>query len=191
MDIALKLGADFCCNRSLLQKRMQKQLSTENPVFINCWQGKMPIKINRIFYVNCPNSSLSKALFPIGELTKPEVRAIAKKADLITAEKKDSQGLCFIGKVRLPEFLQQKLQPKEGRDCYHSIRCFRSLYSSSTIPTFPRPGSSVKAYFRYKIYLFSRLLTVKAVGKHQGAHYFTKGQRKGLNVGGTKEALYT
>ena len=53
-------------------------------------------------------------MFPIGELTKPEVREIAKKADLITAEKKDSQGLCFIGKVRLPEFLQQKLQPKEG-----------------------------------------------------------------------------
>ena len=60
-------------------------------------------------------STIVKTLFPIGELTKPEVRAIAAKLDLVTADKKDSQGLCFIGKVRLPDFLQQQLQPKEGQ----------------------------------------------------------------------------
>ena len=66
------------------------------------------------FLCQLSQEQLAKSLFPIGELTKPEVREIAAEMELVTAEKKDSQGLCFIGKVRLPEFLQQKLQPKEG-----------------------------------------------------------------------------
>jgi len=127
---------------------------------------------------------LAKALFPIGELTKPEVREIAAKADLITAEKKDSQGLCFIGKVKLPDFLQQQLQPKEGviievpqqKESYHK-----------TAPTFASKVEEL-AYFAEK-YTYQQT-DGKVVGKHQGAHYFTNGQRKGLAVGGTIEPLF-
>jgi len=127
---------------------------------------------------------LSKALFPIGELTKPEVREIASKLDLITAEKKDSQGLCFIGKVRLPEFLQQKLQPKEG--IIVEIPTDAAIYSEEK----PKFSSEQEAFAHEARRINYLQVPVKVVGKHQGAHYFTKGQRKGLNVGGTKEALF-
>ena len=146
--------------------------------------GKDDNKDQSYFLCQLSQEQLSKALFPIGELTKPQVREIAMQLDLVTAEKKDSQGLCFIGKVRLPEFLQQQLQPKEGIiveiDANHPIYSverpvFNSLeeelmYDATPIKYSPEMG--------------------KTVGKHQGAHYFTIGQRKGLNVGGTKEALF-
>ena len=123
-------------------------------------------------------------MFPIGELTKPEVRKIAAEQDLVTADKKDSQGLCFIGKVRLPEFLQQKLAPKEG--------VIIEVPSDSFMYNTKKPSFSSKedelAYISKK---FSyNIKDGKVVGKHQGAHYFTKGQRKGLAVGGTPEPLF-
>jgi tRNA-specific 2-thiouridylase len=109
---------------------------------------------------------------------------IAAKADLITAEKKDSQGLCFIGKVRLPEFLQQKLQPKEG--IIIEIPADNSIYHEVK-PKFENIEEELAYEARNRDYSDS-VGIVKA--KHQGAHYFTKGQRKGLNVGGTKEPLF-
>jgi tRNA-specific 2-thiouridylase len=117
-------------------------------------------------------------------LTKPEVREIAKKADLITADKKDSQGLCFIGKVRLPEFLQQKLASKKG--VIVTIPAASEIYKR-TIPVFSNKEEEL-AFYATKFKYTKEEGTI--VGEHQGAHYFTKGQRKGLNVGGTKEALY-
>nr|MBP8793317.1 tRNA 2-thiouridine(34) synthase MnmA [Lutibacter sp.] len=146
--------------------------------------GKDDNKDQSYFLCQLSQEQLSKALFPIGELTKPEVRKIAAEQDLITADKKDSQGLCFIGKVRLPEFLQQKLQPKEG--VIVQIPENSSLYLE-TIPTFNSKEDEL-AYFSKKI-AYS-LKDGKVVAKHQGAHYFTKGQRKGLAVGGTKEPLF-
>ena len=146
--------------------------------------GKDNNKDQSYFLCQLSQEQLSKAMFPIGELTKPDVREIAKKADLITADKKDSQGLCFIGKVRLPDFLQQKLQTKEG-----VIVQIPSDFEQYTrpIPKFESKEAEL-SYFSTK---FSyKKEDGKIVGKHQGAHYFTKGQRKGLNVGGTKEALY-
>jgi tRNA-specific 2-thiouridylase len=127
---------------------------------------------------------LAKSLFPIGELTKPEVRKIARDLDLITAEKKDSQGLCFIGKVRLPEFLQQKLQPKEGSIV--TIPINSPIYNKE-VPNFNSKEDELA--FLAKKYIYT-INDGKIVGKHQGAHYFTKGQRKGLAVGGTKEPLF-
>jgi len=127
---------------------------------------------------------LAKALFPIGELTKPEVRKIATEQDLITADKKDSQGLCFIGKVRLPEFLQQKLEPKEG--VIIQVPNDSEIYNRE-IPIFNSKEEEL-AFFSKK-YVYSKI-DGKVVGTHQGAHYFTKGQRKGLAVGGTKEPLF-
>jgi tRNA-specific 2-thiouridylase len=146
--------------------------------------GKDTNKDQSYFLCQLSQEQLAKALFPIGELTKPEVRELAAKLDLITAEKKDSQGLCFIGKVRLPEFLQQKLQPKEG--------IIVEIPEDAAIYTAEKPiFSTEEAAFAHEAQRINYLkVPGKVVGKHQGAHYFTKGQRKGLNVGGTKEPLF-
>jgi tRNA-specific 2-thiouridylase len=126
---------------------------------------------------------LSKSLFPIGELTKPDVRAIASVMEMITADKKDSQGLCFIGKVRLPEFLQQKLQPKAG--LIFEVEATQEIYHQEKLPLDSMEALALEATsIKYTPEM------AKVVGKHQGAHYFTNGQRKGLNVGGTPEALF-
>ena len=181
MDIALKLGADYVATGHYCRKG--EKIIDGKPVY-KLLAGRDVNKDQSYFLCQLSQKQLAKALFPIGELTKPEVREIAKKADLITADKKDSQGLCFIGKVRLPEFLQQKLQPKEG-----VIVTIPSNFESYTkaVPTFENKEAEL-AYLSTK---FSyKKEDGKTVGKHQGAHYFTKGQRKGLNVGGTKEALY-
>ena len=181
MDIALKLGADYVATGHYCRKG--SEIINGQSVY-KLLGGKDKNKDQSYFLCQLSQKQLSKAMFPIGELTKPEVREIAKKADLITAEKKDSQGLCFIGKVRLPEFLQQKLQPKEGRII--NIPKDFSQYTK-LIPAFKSKESEL-AYFSTKFSYNEE--DGKVLGNHQGAHYFTKGQRKGLNVGGTKEALY-
>ena len=181
MDIALKLGADYVATGHYCRK--DEEIIDGKQVY-KLLAGKDNNKDQSYFLCQLSQEQLTKALFPIGELTKPEVREIAKKADLITAEKKDSQGLCFIGKVRLPEFLQQKLQPKEG--VIVTIPSDFEQYTKEA-PKFENKEAelaSFSAKFSYK------KEDGKIVGKHQGAHYFTKGQRKGLNVGGTKEGLY-
>ncbi|WP_439131220.1 tRNA 2-thiouridine(34) synthase MnmA [Polaribacter sp.] len=181
MDIALKLGADYVATGHYCRKGEE---IIDGKLVYKLLAGKDNNKDQSYFLCQLSQEQLAKALFPIGELTKPEVREIAKEADLITAEKKDSQGLCFIGKVRLPEFLQQKLQPKEGKIV--QIPADFKQYTKPTL-TFDNKEAELK-YFATK-YAYN-LEDGKVVGKHQGAHYFTKGQRKGLNVGGTKEALY-
>jgi tRNA-specific 2-thiouridylase len=181
MEIALKLGADYVATGHYCRKG--EEIIKGKSVY-KLLAGKDGNKDQSYFLCQLSQEQLAKAMFPIGELTKPEVREIAKKADLITAEKKDSQGLCFIGKVRLPEFLQQKLQPKEGKII--AISADFNQYTEAT-PKFKNKTAEL-AHFSTK---FSyNLEDGKVVGKHQGAHYFTKGQRKGLDVGGTKEALY-
>lgn len=181
MDIAMNLGADYVATGHYCRKGEEEV--NGQPVY-KLLAGKDLNKDQSYFLCQLSQAQLAKALFPIGDLTKPEVRAIAKEADLITADKKDSQGLCFIGKVRLPEFLQQKLQPKEG--VIVSIPQDSALYNRE-VPKFLNKEEELAFYatkFEYAV------TDGKMVGKHQGAHYFTKGQRKGLNVGGTKEALY-
>ncbi|MFY9241704.1 MAG: tRNA 2-thiouridine(34) synthase MnmA [Polaribacter sp.] len=181
MDIALKLGADYVATGHYCRKG--EGIIDGEPVY-KLLAGKDNNKDQSYFLCQLSQEQLAKALFPIGTLTKPEVREIAKKADLITAEKKDSQGLCFIGKVRLPEFLQQKLQPKEG--VIVNIPADFEQYTKS-VPKFESKEAELQ-HFSTKFSYHKE--DGKEVGKHQGAHYFTKGQRKGLNVGGTKEALY-
>ncbi|QSE99035.1 tRNA 2-thiouridine(34) synthase MnmA [Fulvivirga lutea] len=136
------------------------------------------------FLCQLTQEQLSKALFPIGELTKPQVREIAKEMNLVTADKKDSQGLCFIGKVRLPEFLQQQLKPKKGKvievPADSPIYKEKALVTDSTQPSL----TEITDGFTYKE------SDGKVVGEHSGAHYFTIGQRKGLNIGGTPEPLF-
>ncbi|XRE44470.1 tRNA-specific 2-thiouridylase MnmA [Tenacibaculum discolor] len=181
MDIALSLGADYVATGHYCRK--SEEIIDGKPVY-KLLAGKDTNKDQSYFLCQLSQEQLSKALFPIGELTKPEVREIAKEADLITADKKDSQGLCFIGKVRLPDFLQQKLQPKEG-DIVRIPDEFEQYNRS--IPEFENKEAELE-YFSTKFSYNKE--DGKVVGKHQGAHYFTKGQRKGLAVGGTKEPLF-
>jgi tRNA-specific 2-thiouridylase len=182
MKIALSLGADYVatghyCRKSSIQK--------DGKEVFQLLAGKDDNKDQSYFLCQLSQEQLSKALFPIGELTKPQVREIAGQMDLITADKKDSQGLCFIGKVRLPEFLQQKLQPKEG--IILEIDANDRVFEKESIEAVNNAEDAF-AYQAKKID-FSKA-NAKVVGKHQGAHYFTNGQRKGLNVGGTKEPLF-
>ena len=181
MDIAMNLGADYVATGHYCRKAEEE---IDGQMVYKLLAGKDNNKDQSYFLCQLSQEQLAKALFPIGELTKPEVREIAKKADLITAEKKDSQGLCFIGKVRLPEFLQQKLQPKEGIivKVDGEAKPFQRV-----IPNFSDKHEELD-FFATK-YQYDQE-DGKVVGKHQGAHYFTKGQRKGLAVGGTKEPLF-
>jgi tRNA-specific 2-thiouridylase len=181
MKIALSLGADFVATGHYCRKA---EIEKDNKTIYQLLAGKDDNKDQSYFLCQLSQNQLEKALFPIGELTKPEVREIATKLDLVTAEKRDSQGLCFIGKVRLPEFLQQKLQPKEG--LIIEIDTEDEIYNLP-IPEFET--NEEKLEYLSKPIIYSQQMG-KIVGKHQGAHYFTIGQRKGLNVGGTKEGLF-
>ncbi len=181
MDIAMELGADYVatghyCRKDTIEKDGKK--------VYRLLAGLDANKDQSYFLCQLSQEQLSKALFPIGELTKPQVRELAYSLNLVTAEKKDSQGLCFIGKVKLPDFLQQQLKPKEG--------------VIVEIPEDQVKHQSVKNEFssnEERLAYLSRKFDYdisdgKTVGKHQGAHYFTKGQRKGLAVGGTPEPLF-
>ncbi len=181
MDIAMDLGADYVatghyCRKSTIEK--------DGKEIHQLLAGRDNNKDQSYFLCQLSQDQLAKALFPIGELTKPEVREIAKAQDLITAEKKDSQGLCFIGKVRLPDFLQQQLKPKEG--VIVEVEDSLEVYNQEQ-PEFTTKEGELAFLAKKPEYALS---DGKVVGKHQGAHYFTKGQRKGLAVGGTKEPLF-
>ena len=182
MKIALSLGADFVATGHYCRKGTSV---VNGKTVYKLLAGADANKDQSYFLCQLSQEQLAKALFPIGELTKPEVREIAAKLDLITAEKRDSQGLCFIGKVRLPEFLQQQLQPKEG--IIYEINADNTFYSQPE-PVF----ETLEFELQHKATKvnYTPQIADKVVGKHQGAHYFTNGQRKGLNVGGTKEALF-
>lgn len=181
MKIALSLGADYVATGHYCRKGTIEKDGKETYQLLAGVDGN---KDQSYFLCQLSQEQLAKSLFPIGELTKPQVREIAAKMELITADKKDSQGLCFIGKVRLPEFLQQQLQPKEG--LIYEVNADVETYTAAT-PQF----NSVKEQLAYEAKNIDyRPEMGKVVGKHQGAHYFTIGQRKGLNVGGTKEGLF-
>ena len=181
MKIAMSLGADFVATGHYCRKG---EIEKDGIKTYQLLAGADTNKDQSYFLCQLSQEQLAKSLFPIGELTKPEVREIAAQMDLITAEKKDSQGLCFIGKVRLPEFLQQKLQPKEG--FIVQIDKNHPIYSNKN-----QEFDSVEAHLKSESQsVFYNQEMGKIVGKHQGAHYFTIGQRKGLNVGGTTEPLF-
>ena len=181
LKIALDLGADYVATGHYCRKAVVEK--GEDPVY-RLIAGKDANKDQSYFLCQLSQEQLSKALFPIGDLIKPEVRKIATEQNLVTAEKKDSQGLCFIGKVRLPEFLQQQLKPKQGQ----IVQISENYVGYSNRKTeFDSKHASLKYLsekFKYQIE------DGKVVGTHQGAFYFTIGQRKGLAVGGTIEPLF-
>lgn len=181
MKIALSLGADYVATGHYCQK---SEIEVDGKPVYQLIAGNDVNKDQSYFLCQLSQEQLSKALFPIGALTKPEVREIAAEMELVTAEKKDSQGLCFIGKVRLPEFLQQKLQPKEGKIV--QVDKNDPIYAIEKATEI-----SLEEELKLESQKLEYLPTMgKVVGKHQGAHYFTVGQRKGLNVGGTTDPLF-
>ena len=181
MKIAINLGADYVATGHYCRKG---ELDNNGNKVYQLLAGVDTNKDQSYFLCQLSQEQLAKSLFPIGELTKPEVREIAAQMDLITADKKDSQGLCFIGKVRLPEFLQQKLDKKEG--LIVQIEAQDPIYCQNPIEFI---SQEEKLAFESQTLSYQPNMG-KVVGNHQGAHFFTIGQRKGLNVGGTKEPLF-
>jgi tRNA-specific 2-thiouridylase len=177
LKIALELGADFVATGHYCRK------DTQNGIH-RLLAGVDNNKDQSYFLCQLSQNQLSQTLFPIGELTKSEVRNIASEMQLVTADKKDSQGLCFIGKVRLPDFLQQQLQPKKG-----AIVAIPKEH-----PAYHLSEPSLHSLEEKAKYLSTQLTYQPTdgvqVGVHQGAHFFTVGQRKGLAVGGTQEPLF-
>ncbi|MBL6611063.1 MAG: tRNA 2-thiouridine(34) synthase MnmA [Flavobacteriaceae bacterium] len=170
---ALALGADFVATGHYC--RREEVVSEGKPIY-RLLSGLDRAKDQSYFLCQLSQHQLAKSLFPIGHLQKAEVRSIARDANLITAEKRDSQGLCFIGKVRLPEFLQQRLAPKKGR-----------IIEITERPEGLEEKEDLQG--RSESYRFRPDMGIER-GFHQGAHFLTIGQRKGLAVGGTKDPLF-
>lgn len=181
LDIALSLGADFVATGHYCQRNTSV---VNDQTVHHLIAGADQNKDQSYFLCQLTQAQLARVIFPIGHLEKPEVRKIAAANDLVTAEKKDSQGLCFIGKVRLPDFLQQQLAPKLGTII--EISSEFSAYATS-VDTSLDQKEQLLFHATKKLYTPS---DGQVVGDHQGAHYFTKGQRKGLAVGGTAEPLF-
>jgi tRNA-specific 2-thiouridylase len=171
LEAAMKLGADFVATGHYCRKSENEDGS------YSLLAGIDKTKDQSYFLCQITQNQLSKALFPIGHLEKQEVRAIAMELNLVTAAKKDSQGLCFVGKISLPLFLQQQLKAKTGEiieipqelpqyELYNSLKASAKNISELAAPfTYTKDMGTV-------------------VGQHQGAYYYTIGQRKGLQIGG-------
>lgn len=177
MKAAMDLGADYVATGHYCRRKMNDDGS------VSLLSGTDKNKDQSYFLCQLEQEQLSKTLFPIGELEKHEVRKIAANAGLITADKKDSQGLCFVGKISLPTFLQQQLKVKKGKtieisnknpifDTHHKLD---KLIENIEDLTVPYDFSSVEG---------------EEVGEHQGAHFYTIGQRKGLHIGGRPEPSF-
>jgi len=180
---ARKLGGDFVATGHYCRK---SEIVIVNKTIYRLLAGKDSNKDQSYFLCQVNQEQLSTALFPIGDLTKPEVRVIAQNLGLATAQRKDSQGICFVGKVHLPTFLQQKLKAKKGNIV--EITDF-NLYKTlpDGLPGNDSPESVINGMtepFNYEPESGIQ------IGMHSGAHFFTIGQRKGMNVGGHKEALF-
>ncbi len=175
---ALKFDADFVATGHYCRK---KEIEVKGKIIHRLLAGKDPNKDQSYFLCQLNQRQLSKAMFPIGELLKPEVRRIAKEQNLPTAERKDSQGICFVGKVDLPTFLQQQLQPKVG-----NIIEIPASFMEKKKKLEVTEENYRKLCFQFPFKPWNG----EVIGEHQGAHFYTIGQRKGLNIGGHKDPLF-
>lgn len=184
LEAAIKLGADYVATGHYCQK--QEQIVDGKTVY-SLIAGADANKDQSYFLSQISQEQLAKILFPIGHLQKSQVRELAHQADLVTAEKKDSQGLCFIGKVSLPDFLQRRLAVKKGL----------VVEISPDSPAFQRrlnEKPSDEHSEEFLEWLCQRWHFVKedgkVIGEHNGAHFYTIGQRRGLNIGGKALPLF-
>lgn len=201
LKAAERLGADmvatghYCRKRQAADEDGKPVFDAEgNPVW-SILEGTDLNKCQAYFLCQLSQEQLSKALFPIGDLDKKEVRRIAAEADLPSADKKDSQGICFVGKVDLPVFLQQKLKSEEG----DVVEVFPAYYDSHP-ETFASPYDYSDIVFETETYRSGRKHVKKTrykthpwgavIGRHEGAQFYTLGQRKGLAIGGHKSPLF-
>lgn len=182
LETALSLGADKVATGHYA--RLDSFTNENGEEVYQLLAGKDNNKDQSYFLCQLNQKQLSKALFPIGELTKPEVREIAREMELVTADKKDSQGLCFIGKVSLPTFLQQQLKAKEG-EIVEIFSDFAEYHKEK--PEFSSKLEELE-YLSAKIHY--KKSDGKVIGKHQGAQFYTIGQSKGLGIGGHKESCF-
>ena len=180
MDIAISLGADDVATGHYC--RVIEDNNNEDVTY-QLHAGIDNLKDQSYFLCQLNQSQLKKIIFPIGDLSKTEVRKIARENNLITAEKKDSQGLCFVGKVSLPDFLQQKLKKRTGD----------VIEISSESDLYKNDINQLDKYEELE-FLSTRISYKKndgrIIGQHHGAHFFTIGQRKGLSIGGYKDPLF-
>ncbi len=180
LEIAINLGADYIATGHYCQ--IEKIYNDDKEIY-RLLAGRDKDKDQSYFLCQLNQEQLSKSIFPIGHMKKSEVRDLAKRNNLVTADKKDSQGLCFVGKVKLPEFLKQRLIPKKG----HIIKINNEL-------KFPEIEISDKIS-EHELAILSDPFSFSSddgvvIGEHDGAYYFTIGQRKGLNIGGFKDPLF-
>jgi tRNA-uridine 2-sulfurtransferase len=217
LEEALKLGADFVGTGHYVRKGVV--LGESGTEEFQLLRGLDSNKDQSYFLCQLNQFQLSKALFPIGELQKSEVRKIAEEIGLVTAYKKDSQGLCFIGKVSLPEFLQQKLEVKKG-EVYEiasddsSVLEYKELVFGGIEDVIKKPNTGASESLNevvvnnngnhalesvelvdFKIHLAKLRLNLNdckwiPTGEHRGAHFYTRGQRKGLQIGGKPLPLF-
>ncbi|MCB0805084.1 MAG: tRNA 2-thiouridine(34) synthase MnmA, partial [Bacteroidales bacterium] len=176
---AKELGADFFATGHYCRK---EEIQVEGKPVYRLLAGSDPNKDQSYFLCQLSQDQLKDALFPIGDMLKPEVREIAHKLDLASAAKKDSQGICFVGKVDLPTFLQQQLKPREGRII--EIPANRIIDQQDLDYRKEEDLKILCSDHQYEPEMG------KVVGEHKGAHFYTIGQRKGLDVGGTPEPLF-
>ena len=175
MKHALGLGAEMVATGHYCRK--YTVTAPDGTVEYRLLAGIDGNKDQSYFLCRLSQDQLSRALFPIGELTKPKVRSIAKEAGLPSADKKDSQGICFVGKVDLPVFLQQKLKPVEGDVIEIPRGFYEKLPAAGTLEETAAP-------------VHYEASDGKVVGRHEGAQFYTIGQRHGLNIGGHREPLF-
>ena len=210
LKAARKLGADAVATGHYCRRR-------ENPDgTVSLLEGVDPGKDQSYFLCQLSQEQLRAAIFPIGDLCKSEVRRLAQEADLPSADKKDSQGICFVGKVDLPVFLQQKLKSVEGE----VIEVFPQYYADSAkharekeilsrpveswseedLLELSRPYDYSDIVFTTETYRGGSHHKKKTrnrfnpwgvvAGKHEGAQFYTLGQRKGLGIGGHKNPVF-
>jgi len=182
LQLAIQLKADFVATGHYVQKA---EVQSGDSKSYKLLEGADPNKDQSYFLCQLNQYQLSKALFPIGHLQKSEVRDIARSIGLPTAEKKDSQGLCFIGKVKLPIFLQQFLEVRKGPIL--EVSAGDEAFHSPEINWSPSLGESPDRWTR--AFDYTHVQGVR-VGEHDGAHFYTIGQRKGLGVGGRAIPLF-
>jgi len=177
-----EIGADYFATGHYCRKGEIKQ---NGKTIYRLLAGSDPNKDQSYFLCQLSQEQINKALFPIGDIVKPEVRRIAKELDLASADKKDSQGICFVGKVDLPTFLQQKLKAKKGEIIE---------IPKDAVPNETEMAKGAKDEIEKLKMLCTNRKYRKQDGKvlstHNGAHFFTIGQRKGLDIGGTAEPLF-
>ncbi len=178
LDEALKFNADFVATGHYCRKN---EIVVDGETIHRLLAGKDQNKDQSYFLCQLNQQQLSKALFPVGDLLKSEVRKIAREQNLPTAERKDSQGICFVGKVDLPTFLQQQLEPKKGNIIEVPAEF---IQKKKQVEVLEENYRKLCFPFPYKPW------NGKVIGEHQGAHFYTIGQRKGLNIGGHKEPLF-